>query len=64
MPQRAEESRIHVWILNISITAKTGLKVEGALDNTKTPSTNLLPTKDLPIYEVLYHLLICMQIEF
>jgi len=45
MPQRAEESRIHVWILNISITAKTGLKVEGALDNTKTPSTNLLPMK-------------------
>tara|TARA_B110000046_G_scaffold14477_1_gene14003 strand:+ start:1008 stop:1163 length:156 start_codon:yes stop_codon:yes gene_type:complete len=45
MPRLDEESRIHVWILNILITAKISLKEEGALDNTKTPSTNLLPIK-------------------
>ncbi|GEM_PF-1747703 len=64
MPQRTEESRVHVWILNISYDKNEFQKEEGVPDKSETPSTNLLPTKDLPIYEVLYHLLICMQIEF
>ena len=45
MPQRAEESRIHVWILNISYDKNEFQKEEGVPDKSETPSTNLLPMK-------------------